>query len=51
MAECKRCKGSGSVGGFKCTMCDGTGDDSEDGEQVIQLAMPPDASYKGSRMN
>lgn len=34
MTECKRCKGSGSVGGFKCTMCNGTGDDPDDSERV-----------------
>jgi hypothetical protein len=48
MAECKRCKGTGKVGDFKCTMCNGTGDDPDDSEQVTWLAILPDASYEGS---
>lgn len=36
MANCKRCNGSGVVNGFKCTLCDGTGDD--DGESPTKLA-------------
>jgi hypothetical protein len=51
IAKCKHCKGLGLVGGFKCTMCNSTRDNSKDGEQVIQLAMPLDALYKGLRMN